>query len=114
MRVQFCKLNPSVRMSNRDSEPLGSSYKLEPTEKTSQPEGCGHLPKWEFRNLGLRLAIFLALQQRIVYSGVKSSCEESFFSKSPFWDVRETRKELKTASLRVFFMKSWGTLPGVY
>jgi hypothetical protein len=29
---QFCKLNPSVRASNRDSEPLRSSYKLEPTE----------------------------------------------------------------------------------
>jgi hypothetical protein len=32
MRVQFCKLNPSVRVSNRDSEPLGSNYKREPTE----------------------------------------------------------------------------------
>ena len=32
MRVQFFKLNPSVRVNNGDSEPLGSSYKLEPTE----------------------------------------------------------------------------------
>ena len=37
MRVQFCKLNPSVRVSNRDSEPLGSSYELEPTEAFEVP-----------------------------------------------------------------------------
>ena len=35
-----------------------------------------------------RLTIFLAIEQRIVYTGIKSSCKESYL------DVRETRKEL--------------------
>jgi hypothetical protein len=35
-----------------------------------------------------RLTIFLAIEQRIGYTGIKSSCKESYL------DLRETRKEL--------------------
>ena len=68
MRVQFFKLNPSVRVSNRDSEPLGSSYKLEPTEAL-------YLPKLLQKILPIFLSIYNEKMDRVRLLSQKSAVQ---------------------------------------
>jgi GAF domain-containing protein len=55
-----------------------------------------------------RWTIYLAIYRRIAYIEVETSCIESFL------DARETRRELKTASLRVFLWSLEESLARIY